>query len=82
MLSNMIRNTSHRFQMEMQMKHFLIRISRYIPSEIEGHDLLTLLPATSKLTVCFQRHPVAFGGFCKKVFEICRKICYNTIVHL
>ena len=41
MLSNMIRNTSQRFQMEMP--YFLIRISRCIPSEIEGHALLLIL---------------------------------------
>ena len=61
---------------------FSTNVPSAFPSEIEGHDLLILLPATSKLTFCFQRHPVAFGGFCKKVFEICRIICYNTIVHL
>lgn len=41
MLSNMIRNTSQRFQMEMP--YFLIRISRCIPSEIEGYDLLFII---------------------------------------
>ena len=66
----------------LEMPHFLIRISRYIPSEIEEHELLAVLLIVSKGAVRFKRHPVAFGGFCKKVFEICRKICYNTIVHL
>ena len=32
----------------LEMPHFLIRISRCIPSEIEGHDLLILLLITSK----------------------------------
>ena len=37
-VSNRIRVTSYRFQLEMQ--HFLIRISRGIPAEIEMHVLL------------------------------------------
>lgn len=55
MLSNMIRNTSQRFQMEMP--YFLIRISRCIPSEIEGHALLLILLSASKVTVRFVRRP-------------------------
>ena len=37
------------------MPRFLIRISRYIPAEIEMHDLCLLLLAASKGTVCFMR---------------------------
>ena len=37
------------------MQHFLIRISRCIPAEIEMHVLLVRLLATSKGTVCFMR---------------------------
>ena len=44
------KNTDHRRCKNRLVRNatFLIRISRCIPSEIEGHDLLPLLPATSK----------------------------------
>ena len=61
---------------------FSTNVPSAFPSEIEEHELLAVLLIVSKGAARFQRHPVAFGGFCKKVFEICRIICYNTIVHL
>ena len=56
------------------MQHFLIRISRCIPAEIEMHVLLVQLLATSKGTVCFKRQSLRI------LFEI-QMLCDDSGAH-